>query len=266
MELLTAILHSCRDGLAEPPPSSKKRNANVAEKSKTGTNQSSHMSTGVHMVPADVIPTKSKKHFVQPDRRLEQLESLHERTNVKSSLQLPDGKRLKLDASDQPNRKRKPVPDFDIEFTDLNDEKISNMHRIADDIDADETDLPEPYDLLNPIPISGSKCTPSSDTNYSNSETDALIRDLPLHDDLKGSPAIRTKNNTAIKKDRSSESWYSQRLPSTLALSPTLKRKLATSDVNPEAKRSRLQTGEVERKSPSPISHSYHDKVCLCLL
>ncbi|KAF7322399.1 DEAD/DEAH-box DNA helicase [Mycena chlorophos] len=169
----------CRDGLPEPPRAPKKR-----------TGDDDH--TGTSTAPAK----KTSKATPKPDTTIQQLEKLHERTNV--ALKLPQGSRLKLPSSSssasperskpkqqhqqqQQQRKRKPNLDFTVELTDLTDgappattlTPAFDMH--------DDDDLPEAHELLLRATQrrNVNAAAAQSDTSYSDSEMDSLIRKAP---------------------------------------------------------------------------------------
>lgn len=117
----------------------------------------------------------TKRASERPDSRLRQLEQLHASMNVQENLNLADGQRVKL--QDQRSRslltrKSQPLPNFDIEFANL------GVHKLARYEDSDD-DLPDAKSLLRST-TGGNRL--SSDTRYTNSEIDDLIRDLPSSD------------------------------------------------------------------------------------
>ncbi|KAG6854738.1 hypothetical protein C0991_002452 [Blastosporella zonata] len=132
------------------------------------------------------------------DRRLEELESLHQRTSVISNLQISPGHRLKLDSPSKLIRKRKPIPEFKIEYTELKDpfavEKTD--YDLAELDDDNDDDLPSAPGISSEHQIQ----TPSSDNNYSNSDIDALIRAVPLDDKISATvhPENETRNTTFL--------------------------------------------------------------------
>ena len=159
---------SCRDGLLEPPRLPKKLNA--AESIPMAS--TSHNATRVK-------PKSTKYIKPRPDRTLEELESLNQRNN---SLKLPEGQRLKLNSPEEikGKRKRRPVPNFDIELADItNGDCHGAATSRAANLDNSDDDLPEPFELLK-----ASTETPSSQSrgDYSNSELEALIRAVPMVD------------------------------------------------------------------------------------
>ena len=118
---------------------------------------------------------RSKRASERPDPRLRQLEQLHANTNVQENLKLADGQRVKLQNQHSGSlftRKSQPLPNFDIEFANLGGHKPARYE------DSDD-DLPDAKSLLRST-TGGNR--PSSDTRYTNSEVDDLIRDLPSSD------------------------------------------------------------------------------------
>lgn len=171
---------SCRDGLPDPRVSKKRITNTTADKSEvkpTKVNES---------LP---VTTKLKKAVAQPDKALQQLETLHASTTVKTGIGIRDGHHLKLDnppssSGGHPRRRPKALPpNFNLTFADFNDNSSAGMYNLdVDDDDDDDEDLPDIHELLHPTQTSTAKQkrTPSSASNYSNSEIDALIRDIPL--------------------------------------------------------------------------------------
>lgn len=136
-------------------------------------------------------PKPKLKPCDRSDARLQHLETLHEHTNVSENLKLSSGRRIKLQdqrtAKTQSKGKQNAVPNFDINFMRLNDGDPS----IPDlsEVDGSDVDLPEPRELLNAHIGSmqqGERCSDLSETDYSNSEIDALIRVVPLCDSQDG--------------------------------------------------------------------------------
>ncbi|KIY42928.1 P-loop containing nucleoside triphosphate hydrolase protein [Fistulina hepatica ATCC 64428] len=164
----------CRDGLDEPPhkrPSAAKKDGpdRAAKQSTPSTTKKNTSSSTKKSIPV-------KNKIRPPDRRLAELERLHEKAGVSSNLKLPEGKRIKLAHS---GVKRK--LDFDVHWSDLNndggqaDDSGHNLKELQDDDD----EFPEPLDILNAISKKTKQPLSSETTNYSDSEFDALIRDAP---------------------------------------------------------------------------------------
>ncbi|KIM86197.1 hypothetical protein PILCRDRAFT_4735 [Piloderma croceum F 1598] len=186
-----AMSHSCRDGLSEPPPAPKKRNT-VAEKSnpKPMISEKSPSPFFSHATqPSHTIRPKAKtKTPGQTSDMMQQLESLHESAKDQKSIRFPEGQRLKLDnpsvSATGPSKRRPkpPPPNFELKFADLNDSPPASQYHIPVNDDDDE-DLPDIHDLLNayqPSDAMAGQKKSSSASDYSNSEIDALIRDIPL--------------------------------------------------------------------------------------
>lgn len=114
---------------------------------------------------------------------------MHESAKDDKSIRNPDGQRLKLDdpslSSSEISRRRPkpPPPKFNLTFADLGDSQSASQYRLPAS-DDDDDDLPNIHDLLNAHRSSDvtAKQKSSSASDYSNSEIDALIRDIPLVD------------------------------------------------------------------------------------
>jgi ATP-dependent DNA helicase HFM1/MER3 len=126
------------------------------------------------------------------------LQRLHDKTNVTKSLKLPQGHQLKLDRPEQLRRKRRPFRDFDIEFADLNDMHPETDESEPQENNTDNDDLPESRDILKTVSAAINERTPPSETNYSNSDIDSLIRAVPLDDQQ----TIQVARTTASMNDR----------------------------------------------------------------
>ncbi|KAF7311383.1 DEAD/DEAH-box DNA helicase [Mycena kentingensis (nom. inval.)] len=168
----------CRDGLPEPPRAAKKKPTDElvqppapASSSKTSTKSTTK------------APPKS-------DAAIQQLEQLHERTNV--ALKLPRGSRLKLESKEELKRKRASSPfaeDVVGDDVDTERERAPSFTKrrqlpleLAND---DDDDLPEAHELLKAVTESQQqqrkkkRMTTPDTTNYSDSEMDSLIRNAP---------------------------------------------------------------------------------------
>ncbi|TFK42447.1 hypothetical protein BDQ12DRAFT_732098 [Crucibulum laeve] len=154
----------CRDGLVDPPNASKKRATSKLASPNARSNPS-------------FSQLKNKASAAsKADRQIKQLENIHEQMKVSQSLKLSDRQRLKLESPDQLKRKKRPKPDFGLELTDLKDFNSPSVPFDMPDIDQDDDSLPEPHFLVEAVKHPQ---TPSSETNYSNSEIDALINSVP---------------------------------------------------------------------------------------
>ncbi|KAG5637130.1 hypothetical protein H0H81_005659 [Sphagnurus paluster] len=126
------------------------------------------------------------------DRSIQQLESLHDRSSAASNIMLSPGHRLKLDSrTELMKKKKKPIPDFTIDLTELKDPQAATVTQYyLKDID-DDDELPEAPDMKSVHSIAGILRTPPSETSYSNSDIDSLIRAVPLDELVKVSTPIR---------------------------------------------------------------------------
>ncbi|KAG6860958.1 hypothetical protein C0995_005622 [Termitomyces sp. Mi166 len=156
----------CRDGLPEKP----KRRPSAGRPVESPKKQQNRITTEITKPKASISSRRTK------DSRLEQLESLHEQSNVSNNLQLSPGHRLKLESLVGLKRKRKPIPDFKINYTELKE-----PYRIRTGYDSIEMD--DDDDLPETVGIDHSQ-TPPSETSYPNSDIDSLIRAIPLDDEL----------------------------------------------------------------------------------
>ena len=118
-----------------------------------------------------------KKKTVKPktnDAQLSKLETLHERTGVKGSLGLGEGRRLKLsDGRPPPRGKAKAAeePDFKIDFT-----EISEAPRQETETRESSEDLPDVQTVLAEHDHQNrSKALDTASDDYSDSEVDALM-------------------------------------------------------------------------------------------
>ncbi|KAH9901512.1 P-loop containing nucleoside triphosphate hydrolase protein [Cubamyces lactineus] len=167
----------CRDGLAKPPPMTKKRiEALIAGNS--GPAPAHSCNAGQTTARKDGEP-KHKEVY----KSLQRLEALHERTGVERNLRLEEGGRIKLQSElvSRSQPPRKPAPQFDIEFTQLKHEPCADITTPMELLDSDE-DLPDPGSYLRMHSKSRPTEQPvsSESTNYSNSDFDALIANAPV--------------------------------------------------------------------------------------
>lgn len=207
---------------------------------------------------AKIAPTKDKMTVARKstDRKLGDLEKLHERTNVTTNLKLSEGQRLKLDSPDELKRKQKPLPDFKLELADLNDPRPSNTASYEmKDIYYDDDDLPEAQDITKAIPSKFTERSPPSDTNYSNSDIDSLIRAAPLDEiEMK-----HFENPQGPLKRKASEKYRGR------VCRPETAMKRARLSASSPAKRVRY-TDNVKADNSPPATASRHTKARLCLL
>ncbi|KAJ7709458.1 hypothetical protein B0H17DRAFT_1190666 [Mycena rosella] len=216
----------CRDGLAEPPKQPKKRGEASSEPNRETSSAASPDAS-----------KKPKKKTNRPDSTMGNLERLHERTNV--SLKLPESGRLKLEPASELKRKQRPPINFSVELTQLSDGKTPMSYGVAD-LDDDDDDLPEPHELLK---SAKSAAKSSSETSYSDSEIDSLIRHVPsdlMQDDTfqkAAAPSKPLNQNKTVAKPLMSTPL------------PSRKRNQGSEDVLPPPKRLRFDGGSRQRSS-----------------
>ncbi|KAJ7685543.1 P-loop containing nucleoside triphosphate hydrolase protein [Mycena polygramma] len=228
----------CRDGLAEPPKQPKKR-GEISGDSKADWSS----------VASPAQSKKAKKASNRPDHTIEDLERLHERTNV--SLKLPEGGRLKLEPTSELKRKKKPPINFNVELSQLNDRKPATSYALAD-LKDDDDDLPAPHELLNSPNIVAKKREPSPETNYSDSEIDSLIRHVPL-DCMQDTTKETTPPKLRVSKQDANRGV---RKPLPLTPLPSRKRNQSFEEILPPPKRARFELGIREGFSSSPAAQS----------
>ncbi|KAH7923546.1 P-loop containing nucleoside triphosphate hydrolase protein, partial [Leucogyrophana mollusca] len=161
----------CRDGLPEPPRGPKKRLENpepIASVTKRLPE-----SKPIQVVLLDDVPNVKKQKRLKSDPVLRQLDDLHRGAGVDRNIKLPEGRRLKMDDSGPSKGQRKPAPNFDLELTTLRC-SVSPAAKIHSGIASDDDEMLTISELLDVGK------TARSESNYSNSEVDALIRNLPL--------------------------------------------------------------------------------------
>ncbi|KAJ6531293.1 hypothetical protein B0H19DRAFT_1242397 [Mycena capillaripes] len=221
----------CRDGLTEPPKQPKQRVEVPTESKAEWKAELKAEWTSV----ASLAQSKKSKKVNQPDTRMDNLEKLHERTNV--SLKLPEGGRLKLESTNKLKRKQRPPINFSVELTQLSDGKPATSYALAD-LDDDDDDLPEPHELLNSPKFVSKKRDPSPETNYSDSEIDSLIRNAPLN-------FMQDVTEKAAMSPRVSIHDSNKRVQKALPLTPlpSRKRNKSSEEVLPPPKRSRFEIG-----------------------
>ncbi|TDL24911.1 P-loop containing nucleoside triphosphate hydrolase protein [Rickenella mellea] len=198
----------CREGTSKPPPSSKpldtQKHVDPEEPHSQHTNARPAQSSKRVVKPEDTRKLKSK----QTDRRMENLESLHKRTEVPSSLQLPKGQRVKLPKFSPPELARKKIPDFSLQYSESITKAEDGPISAADDDD----ELPDDASaLLRSIRSSKSRDTlATSETDYSNPELNAIIgnatlQELSLAPQETGVAAHDQHNDNDLKRRRNDE-------------------------------------------------------------
>jgi ATP-dependent DNA helicase HFM1/MER3 len=195
------------------------------------------------------------------DRKLNDLKKLHEKTNVTSNLKLPQGHRLKLDSPEQLKRKCRPFRDFNVEFADLKDTRPQNTEVEYLGNDTDDDDLPESHDILKTVSTAIEGRSSPSETNYSNSDLDSLIRAVPLDDNQEVfSTSITTSQDDSKRPGQQPGSLVASASTSP----PTLKRKRETSPTSPTLEcRNKLPKIVARTTCSSPMDRRPHVMVCL---
>ncbi|KAM5532095.1 hypothetical protein V8D89_014259 [Ganoderma adspersum] len=237
----------CRDGLQKPPPMTKKRlEAIVAgDVSPRKSVASSSKPTTTSANPRDPTNKPKPRPIVKYDRPLKDLEALHDRMGVKENLRLGDRTRIKLDTnleSAPHTRKRKPPPDFDLEFTRIHDDRPGKVHIVnPDDLDVSDDDLPDALNLLTGAgePDAHRHSTTSESTDYADPEFDALI--AGLHIPYTGFEAANGK--TAVRSSQEGMSTVN-RPPSPANRSKKRRRSISSSDSSLPAKRHTNERGD----------------------
>ncbi|KAI0748557.1 Sec63 Brl domain-containing protein [Daedaleopsis nitida] len=209
----------CRDGLAKPPPMTKRRLEQII---------ASHLLSGNSQTPASSSSNKAKPRpkttensKVDAERGpMKQLEALHKRTGVKENLQLGDKSRIKLDDDlrDNGKRPRRPMPDFDIEFTPLNDKLKEPPVDVSAMLSDSDDDMPDAQDILDSLGGSetGRPAAASDPTDYADPELDTLIAQLPnIGDTAKSSstetPMVMKPETSIVSRKRRAQSPKSPR-------------------------------------------------------
>ncbi|KAJ3923241.1 P-loop containing nucleoside triphosphate hydrolase protein [Lentinula edodes] len=184
----TVIVSVCREGLRVPPKSKTGAVAKTTVKPNVVNDPQNQTKSKGFQSNFKRTPSKPKpKPRVKTDQTLDDLDKLHKSTNVQQNLKLSQGHRIKLDPSPSGpsiKRKNRPIPNFDIEFASIAtvDTDILDLPASLDDDD----DLPAPHEIL--ASSKNKKRNYSSEDNYSNSELDALIRDIPSDDIVQDAP------------------------------------------------------------------------------
>ncbi|KAJ3837994.1 P-loop containing nucleoside triphosphate hydrolase protein [Lentinula raphanica] len=126
------------------------------------------------------------------DNTLNDIDRLHKSTNVQSNLKLRDGHRLKLEPSPEARstkRKKGPAPDFNIKFANITETS-------TDDPAQNDENLLAPHEDMT----AHKKRAHSPEDDYSNSELDALIRDIPFGNDLEDMPETAITREVKLKE------------------------------------------------------------------
>ncbi|KAH8117082.1 hypothetical protein DFH11DRAFT_1151356 [Phellopilus nigrolimitatus] len=154
----------CREGTAKHAHTSKKQMDNP--KKGLGTQVSTALDLG--SMPAkkgDKLQKNLRQKHGPKDDGLERLESLHKRVGVNDSLRLPEGRRIKLDDGRTFYKSKKNAQvNFDVDFADIRDDDIEEGTSLED--------MPDAKELIASVQRKPDKY---SDTDYSNSELDAIM-------------------------------------------------------------------------------------------
>ncbi|KAJ7481219.1 inner membrane protein import complex subunit Tim54-domain-containing protein [Mycena galericulata] len=193
-----------------------------------------------------IQPRKPKKKDAQSDPTMQNLERLHERTNV--SLKLPEGGRLKLEPSSEIKRKQRPALDFSVELTQLGDGEPAVSYTVAD-LNDDDDDLPEPHELLKTARSLTTKRESSPETTYSDS-IDSLIRNVPECDLTKNLVKTTAAAPSKPRKQQDTNNGAHKPLPFTPL--PSRKRSPSLEAVVPPPKRPRFDAMSRQGFSSSP--------------
>ena len=128
-------------------------------------------------------PEKTKprsKSQDKPDRRLQDLEKLHQGTNVKASIQLQEGRRIKLDDGKpgSGNKKVKQPPNVNMNFSNLQaGQPVTRLDKF--EAAHSDDDLPDAQDIFSYFgrkqEAQSAKAASSSETRYSDPEVDNFI-------------------------------------------------------------------------------------------
>ncbi|KAF5387525.1 hypothetical protein D9757_006602 [Collybiopsis confluens] len=236
----------CREGLAEPPKSKSYKGSN-----KPAAEQSS-LDDFASEAPSRFKARPKPKPRTKTDHALDDLENLHQNTNVQKNLKLAQGHRIKLGPSPgvTSNRKKRPAPDFNIKFATLgsppDDVENSDLPRNLDD-----DNFPAPHEIIS---SSKKKRSYDSEEDYFDSELDALIGGLPP-DDL-GSAPVPIMNHIGLRpaKKKAKMDHGGSKEKSMNSLSSTAPRRPETSIFIPESEDSdRMLPGIIEVDSDDEV-------------
>ncbi|KAI0822838.1 P-loop containing nucleoside triphosphate hydrolase protein [Trametes gibbosa] len=218
----------CRDGLARPPPMTKKKvemlMAADASPRKYDAVQLDHDDEQQQASKPKPRPAGGTKQASQSNRPLKKLEALHERMGVEKNLQLGDGGRIKLkhDLPSGSKPARKPIPKFDVEFSQIVDKPVASddARDLVDFVSDSDSDEPEPASILDALrkPAPAKKPISSDSMDYANSEYDALIAGLPLDDGAIGAKKLETSKRSSRAEGFTLDTSLFDMMPST----PTL--------------------------------------------
>ncbi|EIW84852.1 DEAD-domain-containing protein [Coniophora puteana RWD-64-598 SS2] len=184
----TACRHlCCRDGLSEPSKPSRKRSLPptqepepLSKKPKTAQVSQAQPTSEKIYIDSPKEKSSSKRPKTKAAPVLRQLDTLHKNSNVRENIMLSEGRRIKVDIKDEEENlstvnskgKSKFKPNFDMDFTTLRRSKSPE-----DLVSSDNEELRDLSDILR---AEKGKNKLSSETHWSSSEVDELIRKLPL--------------------------------------------------------------------------------------
>ncbi|KAF9246342.1 P-loop containing nucleoside triphosphate hydrolase protein [Melanogaster broomeanus] len=169
-----------RVGLLEPPRAPKKKQQINVEDSDAKVVASQQRALNASSLIGDDPKRQTQSSQLVPVSRfkppkgnsiLQQLDSLHKNADIAHNLRLTKGQRLKLTDDSKNAKPSKVVPNFDLQLTTLRRSRSPPLKTapMADNCDV----LPLISEMLE-------QDETTSETNYSNSEIDAMIRDVPL--------------------------------------------------------------------------------------
>lgn len=191
--------------------------------------------------------SKASKLHDKSDAHLRHLESLHDKTHVRQNLKLPAHQRITLGDEGSSSKSKK-----------------SKEQSTGDDIDpgdSDDSDLPDPLQLLDAFSSSERQKdfgSDGSESNYSNSEIDALIRAAPSGDlsgSRKESKAPQVLDSQPSRSPAPDVSWLT-------TPSPPSKRK--PESCGPLPKRVKREHELLSPALCAASSHPSQRQVCIC--
>ena len=203
--------------------------------------------------PHDAANKPKPRPVVKSDRPLKNLEALHDCMGVKENLQLGARARIKLDTdldSSPTTRKRKPPPDFDLEFARIHDDRPGKVHLVnPDDLDVSDDDLPDALNLLAGAgePEAKRQCASSESTDYADPDFDALIAGLHIPQ----ASLQATDEKAAVRNSQEGNPSAANRLQSPANRSRKRRRSISSSDSSPPAKRHSKEGGD----HPIEVNH-----------
>ncbi|PIL24261.1 hypothetical protein GSI_14014 [Ganoderma sinense ZZ0214-1] len=238
----------CRDGLHKPPPMTKKRLEAIVAAGDAFLQKpvaSSSKPTATSTNPRDATNKPKPRPIAKSDRPLKNLEALHDRMGVKENLRLGDRARIKLETnleSAPPTRKRKPPPDFDLEFARIHDDRPGKVQLVnPNDLDVSDDDLPDALNLLTGAREAEAQCrsTASESTDYADPEVDALIAGLHIPP-----TGLEMADGKIAVRDSQEDISTVNGPPSPASRSKKRRRSISSSDSFPPAKKHTKERGD----------------------